>query len=165
MALAWCPYRHFLQYGLGLVPTGTYAFQRNEQGTFNHDVLQMFLEKAMKLPEWPNLSEETQTKLLNQILKERVKKWDGGILTSDTMHRYQGAGIIRGVRTSIASTMRSFQQKPHFLPMAAEVPFGQQERSESRQSRLRLLTGTLLLSPAGLTVLTYWKPPTGKSTS
>ena len=119
-----CPYRHFLQYGLGLVPTGTYAFQRNEQGTFNHDVLQMFLEKAMKLPEWPNLSEETQTKLLNQILKERVKKWDGGILTSDTMHRYQGAEIIRGVRTSIASMMRSFQQKPHFLPMAAEVPFG-----------------------------------------
>ena len=78
----------------------------------------------MKLPEWPNLSEETQTKLLNQILRERVKKWDGGILTSDTMHRYQGAGIIRGVRTSIASMMRSFQQKPHFLPMAAEVPFG-----------------------------------------
>ena len=119
-----CPYRHFLQYGLGLVPSGTYTFQRNEQGTFNHDVLQMFLDQAMKLPEWPNLSEETQTKLLNQILRERVKKWDGGILTSDTMHRYQGAGIIRGVRTSIASMMRSFQQKQHFLPMATEVPFG-----------------------------------------
>jgi ATP-dependent helicase/nuclease subunit B len=124
-----CPYRHFLQYGLGLVPTGTYAFQRNEQGTFNHDVLQLFLEKAMQLPEWPNLSEETQTKLLNQILKERVKKWEGGILTSDTMHRYQGAGIIRGVRTSIASMMRSFRQKPHFLPMAAEVPFGTPDAS------------------------------------
>ena len=119
-----CPYRHFLQYGLGLVPAGTYTFQRNEQGTFNHDVLQMFLDRAMKLPEWPDLSEETQTELLNQILRERVKKWDGGILTSDTMHRYQGAGIIRGVRTSIASMMRSFRKKPHFLPMAAEVPFG-----------------------------------------
>ncbi len=124
-----CPYRHFLQYGLGLVPTGTYDFQRNEQGTFNHDVLQMFLEKAMKLPEWPNLSEETQTKLLDQILKERVKKWEGGILTSDTMHRYQGAGIIRSIRTSIASMMRSFRQKPHFLPMAAEVPFGTPDAS------------------------------------
>ena len=78
----------------------------------------------MKLPEWPDLSEEKQTKILNQILKERVKKWDGGILTSDTMHRYQGAGIIRGVRTSIASMMRSFRKSPHFLPMATEVPFG-----------------------------------------
>ena len=119
-----CPYRHFLQYGLGLFPTGTYAFQRNEQGTFNHDVLKMFLDRAMKLPEWPDLSPETQTRLLNQILKECVRKWDGGILTSDTMHRYQGAGIIRGVRTTVASIMRSFQMKPHFLPMAAEVPFG-----------------------------------------
>lgn len=119
-----CPYRHFLQYGLGLAPTGTYTFQRNEQGTFNHDVVQIFLEKAMQLPEWPDLSEETQTKLLNRILKDRVKQWEGGILTSDTMHRYQGAGIIRGVRTAIASMMRAFRQKPHFLPLAAEVPFG-----------------------------------------
>ncbi len=129
-----CPYRHFLQYGLDLFPTGTFTFQRNEQGTFNHDVIQLFLDKAMKLPEWPNLSEETQTKLLNQILKERVKKWEGSILTSDTMHRYQGAGIIHSVRTSIASMMRSFQQKPHFLPMAAEVPFGTPD--ENGQTRI-----------------------------
>ncbi len=119
-----CPYRHLLQYGLDLFPTGSYAFQRNEQGTFNHDVIQLFLNAAMKLPEWPNLSEETQTRLLNRILKERVKKWDGGILTSDTLHRYQGAGIIRGVRTAILSMMRTFQQDKHFLPMATEVPFG-----------------------------------------
>ena len=125
-----CPYRHFLQYGLGLVPAGAYAFQRNEQGTFNHDVLQMFLERAMRLPEWPDLSEETQTGLLNRILRERAGKWAGGILTSDTMHRYQGAGIIRGVRTSIASMMRAFRQKGHFLPLAAEIPFGMRDGTE-----------------------------------
>ena len=119
-----CPYRHFQQYGLGLRPTGTYEFQRNEQGTFNHDVVRRFIEAAMKRPEWPDLSEETQTRLLNRILRERVAEWDGTILTADTLHRYQGAGIIRGVRTSVASMMRAFRQKPHFLPLAAEVPFG-----------------------------------------
>ena len=119
-----CPYRHLLQYGLDLFPTGTYAFQRNEQGTFNHDVIQLFLNEAMKRPEWPDLTEETQSRLLNRILKERVKKWEGGILTSDTLHRYQGAGIIRGVRTAVFSMMRAFRQEPHFLPMATEVPFG-----------------------------------------
>jgi len=119
-----CPYRHLLQYGLDLFPTGSFAFQRNEQGTFNHDVIQLFLNEAMKLPEWPNLSEKTQTQLLNRILKERVKKWDGGILTSDTLHRYQGASIIRGVRTAILSMMRTFRQEHHFLPMATEIPFG-----------------------------------------
>lgn len=119
-----CPYRHLLQYGLDLFPNGSFTFQRNEQGTFNHDVIQLFLNEAMKLPEWPNLSEETQTRLLNRILKERVKKWDGGVLTSDTLHRYQGASIIRGVRTAICSMMRTFQQEHHFLPMATEIPFG-----------------------------------------
>ncbi len=123
-AFASCPYRHLLQYGLELFPTGAYAFQRNEQGTFNHDVIQLFLNEAMKLPEWPQLSEETQMRLLNRILRERVRTWDGGILTSDTLHRYQGAGIIRGVRTAILSMMRAFQQEHHFLPMATEIPFG-----------------------------------------
>jgi len=119
-----CPYQHFLQYGLRLVPVQPYAFQRNDQGTFNHDVVKMFLDRAMQLPEWPNLSEETQARLLNQVLKERVRLWEGTILTADTVHRYQGAGMIRGIRTAIASMMRSFRQKPHFLPFAAEVPFG-----------------------------------------
>ena len=124
-----CPYRHFLQYGLGLVPSGAWVFRQDEQGTFNHDVLQAFLDRAMKLPEWPDLSEESQTELLNSVLKERVKQWDGGILTSDTMHRYQGAAIIHGVRTSVESMMRAFRQKPHFLPMATEVPFGTPDES------------------------------------
>ena len=119
-----CPWRHLLQYGLDLFPTATYVFERNEQGTFNHDVIKMFLDEAMKLPEWPDISEHQQNVLLNRILRERVKQWEGGILRSDIVHRFQGVSIIHGVRTSIASLMRSFQQKPHFLPMAAEVPFG-----------------------------------------
>ena len=124
-----CPYRHLLQYGLDLFPAGSYTFQRNEQGTFNHDVLQAFLAAAMKLSEWPDLSEETQTRLLNRILRERARRWEGTILTADPLHRYQGAGIIRGVRTSVASLMRAFQQQPHFLPMAVEVPFGTPDES------------------------------------
>jgi len=136
-----CPCRHFYQYGLNLWPTGTYEFHRNEQGTFNHDVLQKFLNIAMKQPEWPKLSEKTQTELLNEILRKRVKEWDGGILTSDTMHRYQGAGIIRGVRTSIANMMRSFRQDPHFLPMATEVPFGiPDESGKTRIPAIRIRT-------------------------
>ena len=122
-----CPWRHLLQYGLDLFPTATFVFQNNEQGTFNHDVLKMFLDAAMKLPEWPDLSEQQINRLLNSILRERVKKWEGGILRSDIAHRFQGVAIIRGVRISIASLMRSFQQKPHFLPMAAEIPFGMQD--------------------------------------
>ena len=119
-----CPWRHLLQYGLNLFPTAAYVFERSEQGTFHHNVIRMFLDEAMKLPDWPYISEKQQNVLLNRILKEHVRKWEGGILRSDMVHRFQGVGIIHGVRTSIASMMRSFQQKPHFLPMAVEVPFG-----------------------------------------
>ena len=122
-----CPWRHLLQYGLDLFPTPAFSFRNNEQGTFNHDVLKMFLDAAMKLPEWPHLSEGQVNRLLNSILIERIKKWEGGILRSDIAHRFQGIAIIHGIRTSVSSLMRSFQQKPHFLPMAAEIPFGMPE--------------------------------------
>ncbi|MBR0386292.1 MAG: PD-(D/E)XK nuclease family protein [Clostridia bacterium] len=124
-----CPRRHLLRYGLDLFPAETFAFQRNEQGTFNHDVLKLFLDAAMKLPEWPDLPDQQVSRLLNAVLRERVKQWEGGVLRSDIAHRYQGVAIIRGIRTSIASLMRSFQQKPHFLPMAAEIPFGMPDGS------------------------------------
>ena len=128
-----CPWRHLLQYGLELVPNATFEFERNEQGTFNHDVIKMFLDEAMKLPEWPDISEKQQNMILNRVLAERVKKWEGGILRSDIVHRYQGIGIIHGVRTAIDSMMRSFRQQPHFLPMAAEVPFGMSDEASRIQ--------------------------------
>ncbi len=119
-----CPWRHLLHYGLDLFPSANFAYESNEQGTFNHDVLKRFLDEAMKFPDWPDLTKTQETLLLNRVLKECVRPWEGGILRSDMVHRYQGAGIIRAVRTSVASLMRAFRQQPHFLPMAAEVPFG-----------------------------------------
>ena len=136
-----CPWRHLLQYGLDLFPTATYAFQNNEQGSFHHDVLKMFLDAAMREPEWPRLSEQRIQRLLNDVLRERVKQWDGGILRADIAHRFQGAAIIHGVRTSIASLMRSFRQQPHFLPVAAEIPFGMTEsRSPLRLPAIQIRT-------------------------
>ncbi len=136
-----CPRKHLLQYGLDLFPTGSYFFQPNEQGTFNHDVLKLFLDAAMKLPEWPNLSDEQVNRLLNRILRQRTRQWEGGILTADIVHRYQGAAIIRGVRTSINSLMRSFRQQPHFLPFVTEVPFGDaDERGEFRLPPIQIRT-------------------------
>ncbi len=121
---ATCPRMHLLQYGLDLFPTAVFAFENSEQGTFNHDVLQMFFDEAMKLPEWPDLTESQEAALLNRVLRQRAARWEGGILRSDIVHRFQGAAIIRGVRTSVASMMRAFRKKPHFVPMATEVPFG-----------------------------------------
>ena len=124
-----CPWQHLMQYGLDLVPDEKWAFPRNEQGTFHHDILKMFLDRAMKLPEWPDISERTETALLNEALRERAAQWEGTILTSDMLHRYQGADIIRGVRTTVGSMMRAFRRKPHFLPAATEIPFGKADET------------------------------------
>ena len=119
-----CPWRHLLQYGLDLFPAPGFVFEKSEKGTFNHDVLKMFLDEAMKTPGWPDLTEEEERRILDRALRIRARQWEGGVLRADIFHRYQGAGIIRAVRTSVGSMMRAFRVRPHFLPMAAEVPFG-----------------------------------------
>ena len=123
-SFASCPYRHLLQYGLRLRPTGSFSYQSNDQGTFHHEVLRLFFREAMRHPAWPDLPQDDLAAILNRALKQCVRSWQGGPLTADTPHRYQGAAIIHGVRTSVASMMRAFQKKPHFLPAAVEVPFG-----------------------------------------
>ncbi|MBQ3667819.1 MAG: PD-(D/E)XK nuclease family protein [Clostridia bacterium] len=123
-----CPRKHLLNYGLRLFPTEDFTYERNEQGTFNHDVIKAFLDEAMGLDSWPLLSEREETELMNRVLKEQVRRWEGGVLRSDTAHKYQGAGIIHSVRTSVGGLMREFRKPAHFLPMAAEVPFGMYDR-------------------------------------
>lgn len=119
-----CPWKHMLQYGLDLFPSADFRFGSNEQGSFNHDVIRLFLNEAMKQPEWPDLSERQQNLILNRALALRAKDWEGGILRSDILHRYQGHAMIRGLRTSVTQMMRAFRQPDHFLPEAVEVPFG-----------------------------------------
>ena len=119
-----CAYMDFAGNQLRLIPDSQYAFEPNEAGSFYHKVLQRFMAAARLMPGWPLIDASQQTRLLNKILHEETRPWQDTILTSDVLHRYQAAEIVRNVRTTIESLMRSFHQEPHFLPLGLEVGFG-----------------------------------------
>ena len=119
-----CAYMDFARSQLRLQPDTVYAFEANDAGSFYHRVLQRFFALAPKLPGWPQIDEASQTHLLNRILHDETRSWQDTILTADVLHRYQAAEIVRNVRTTVESLMRSFQKEPHFRPLALEVGFG-----------------------------------------
>ncbi len=137
-----CPYMDFLQSGLRLTPAGIFQFEDHERGTFYHAVLARFLHDAALLPGWPNLSEKDQNRLLNHILHEETRPWENSVLGSDSLHRFQAAEIVRSVRTSIESIMRSFRHDNHFLPYGLEIGFG----SSGNQNGIHFPALTLELS-------------------
>ena len=119
-----CPYMGFMESGLRLQPTGLYTFENNERGTFYHAVIASFFGEAMKSRDWPRLSIQDQNRLLNRVLHEETREWKNSVLGSDILHQFQGAQIVRSVRSSIESMMRAFSQETHFLPIGFEIGFG-----------------------------------------
>lgn len=119
-----CPYMDFTGNQLHLWPNAVYAFQPNERGTFFHAVLKRFFDEAIRLPGWPNIDERAESALMERIIREETKPWKDGILNADILHRYQGAEIVRSIRTTISSLMRSFREETHFRPIGLEVGFG-----------------------------------------
>lgn len=119
-----CPYMGFMESGLHLQPNGLFTFESNDRGTFYHAVIARFFSEAMRIPAWPALPLQDQTRLLNRVLREETREWSNTVLGADMLHRYQGAQIVRSVRTSIESMMRAFRQDLHFLPIGFEIGFG-----------------------------------------
>ena len=119
-----CPYMGFVSDMLRLVPRASFTYEPNDQGTFYHNVICGFFEKARKFPEWPDLDPAQVRTLLNGILREQTRAWKNTVLNADVAHRYQGAGIIHSVRTTVESMMRAFRKEQHFRPAGLEVGFG-----------------------------------------
>ena len=119
-----CPRMQFLQSGLRLRPRKLFTYENDQRGTFMHEVLKRFFREASAHPKWPDLSRDEINKILDPIFREAVKTWEGTPLVRDTVHRYQGAGIIRMIREAAISMTESLKNGPHFLPFALEVPFG-----------------------------------------
>ena len=119
-----CLCMNWAQRGLALKERPVFDFAADQQGTFTHEILNRYFEAAMADPDWPRLSPERIEQILNRLLRPATAPWRDGPLGADTVHRYQGAGLIRNVRTMCRMLTEAMQQTPHFRPVAMEAGFG-----------------------------------------
>ena len=121
---ALCLCQNWVQRGLCLQPRREFSFAMDQQGAFTHEIMRQYFELAVSDPAWPNLDAEKVNRILNAILRRETSSWREGPLGADTFHRYQGASVIRNIRTACEILTLAAGARPHFVPFAMEAGFG-----------------------------------------
>ena len=119
-----CLCQNWVRSGLRLQERKEFVFQADQRGSFAHEMLRRYFQEAMAEPDWPDLTAERINAILNRILRPETARWREGPLGADTVHRYQGAQIVRGVRTMCHLLTGAMGRTPHFRPWAMEAGFG-----------------------------------------
>lgn len=129
-SFAACPYKHFVEYGLHPDVRRGFAMQADDRGTFFHLVLQAYMARISKLPNWPNVTDAQIHSVLNEVISEAVVAWKDGPLDVDVAHRMIAYEIIGAVRRTAWAVTKSMQGGK-FHPIGTEVGFGKNDHGKS----------------------------------
>jgi len=120
---AQCPFRFYARYGLRAEEREHYEPDVRERGTYQHDVLEEFHNRAMKLGGWDKLDVDTARALVTDIADELRSSSAGGKMDHDEVTRFQADGLVLNLEkliTSIVGWMETYS----FRPEVAELGFG-----------------------------------------
>ncbi|MCR5263027.1 MAG: PD-(D/E)XK nuclease family protein, partial [Clostridiales bacterium] len=119
-----CPFRAFMEYALRVKERKDFVFETDSEGTFSHEVLRYFFERASALPVYPALSDSDISSLLDSVIEEQTKPWYNGPLGRNVSGRFRWKEIVDYVRFTVGSLARAIRTTPHFTPIGMEVGFG-----------------------------------------
>ncbi len=137
---AGCPYRHFLQYGLGTEEREELRWEASDHGIFFHAVLEDLLrrikEEKIRVSAWDGEERRRQIR----VSVDKVLEKHGDFLENDNaaylLDRWQG------YFDRYLKALGGYEEKSGFIPEAFELHFG---RQEGTALRLPLSEGELSL--------------------
>lgn len=121
---AQCPFRYFMEFGIGIKQREQYEEKATDRGSFIHEALERFLKGVIvNNVNWENLNDcDIETRLL-EIISEVSKTHNKGIyLTSARMR----AELRRLTETVLIAAMEIRNQivNGSFRPLSSEISFG-----------------------------------------
>ena len=121
-----CPYRHFIDYGLRPVRQDSFEFESNDAGTFFHNALERYMNRAGADPDWPDFTPEQVDGYMDAVCAELTKEWEDSPLRGDAVGEWTGDGYLRRVRHA-AQVLTRFARNSDFRTIATERVFGEAE--------------------------------------
>lgn len=129
-AFAACPYKHFVQFGLGIKEDESIFQLSAERGTLVHEVLHKFVAEWMQdIVKWRHLTEEEVTASIrshfNQVLSSTFAKqrWQREVIRNE---QAKEAGMVLERAALVLTQQIRYGQ---FLPKALELAFGSGEHT------------------------------------
>ncbi|MCX7780080.1 MAG: helicase-exonuclease AddAB subunit AddB [Negativicutes bacterium] len=118
-----CPFKHFVQYGLGLKERPVFRLQAPDLGQFLHAVLKEFGDQlAAEGRHWGSLTDEESRRLCGRIVEQLAPKLQNEILLSSEQYKHMLKRLRRRVERSVARLVE-FDRATCFKPIALEAAF------------------------------------------
>lgn len=140
---ATCPYKHFLEHGLHIKPMQKYSFEANLQGIFTHAALDLYMEAAMKEPDFPEFNKEKFKMVFNTAVQPLMDDLLSGPLSESILDKMQAAELVQKART-VAEIITHWFTKTTFRPVACEVVFSDAKDSSIPALNIKLDNGKVI---------------------
>lgn len=119
-----CPFRHFLDYGLGLTERELYELDARDTGTILHEALERYARKLAKNKlTWQSVSEEERIRLAEEALFEITGDYHHTIFSSTWRNSYRVHRMKEMLHRSIWAITKQVESGS-FQPLFFEKGFG-----------------------------------------
>ncbi len=119
-----CPFRYFMEYGIGIKQREQYEEKATDRGSFIHEVLERFLKGVITdNVDWKELTDSEVENRLLEIVSEVSKTHNKGIYLSSARMR---AELKRLTETILIAALEIRNQiiNGSFRPLSSEISFG-----------------------------------------
>ncbi len=117
-----CPFRHFVLNGLKAQERKEYRENRVDEGSFCHEALENFVQRAMA-GDIRALTDEDCERMVDDIMPSLIAGHNGGVLMSSRRNSAIMARLVRHVKATAKAIVRQ-AKAGEFLPERTEVQFG-----------------------------------------
>ncbi len=120
-----CPFSFYLKYGLRVEEKDTFKIESLDTGSFMHDVIDSFFEKIQELNiSVRNIDEETTSKIIDEIIEEKLKLPKNYIFISSAKFRNQTIKLKRLILRAMKYIIRTIVESD-FEILGNEIEFGE----------------------------------------
>lgn len=124
-SFAECPYKHFLNYGLGIKENEIHEIERADMGSIYHGALDRFFKKTRQEgKDWWALSSEETAAFIELSVQEAADEIKNGLLVSSARNRAMAERVKR-VTDRTVKALRNHWEKGHFRDVRTEIGFGE----------------------------------------
>ena len=119
-----CPYQYFVEYGLNPEKEKKPGVDPAEMGTIYHEAIDQFVKNIMSLPEFPNIDDETCSRMVMEALDQPLKEWRRSPLGETR----RGEAVARKAKKTVLRTARNVVSQyaaSDFVPFRTELSFGE----------------------------------------
>ena len=115
-----CPFKNFMQYGLGVKAREEYTLNAADTGSYAHELVRRFCEKIDSGYDWKTITDEECEKIVNSIVADTT----ANVMNSDYSDKERTADIFRRMGHTVkevAKTVRKSIRAGSFKPFAYEM--------------------------------------------